>query len=667
MNMLMIAVVLMVTGAAGEAACPAKAKDPSLEGAALLMTRKVRSATKLVQDAEERNEQALSSYGPFRSSGALKYFMKWARGSVESKVRRELVSDLHVVTDSKLLQTEGSQHISMRAASLFAAAVREQCGESIRNQSWSLLEMTESGGVEHLVLRSEGTAKQKIQYLAVRHGRVLVADPPVTCLMQKRDLTSSADSDGADPDLLDPETDEAVKDCKKLFIRTAAANCNKTMEVRVIHATREVIDGFRVDMEVEVTGPSGKTTHHTPSCLFETSSDRTDASLLQQEADPADTDPTEEEKAGLVATLLMHTDLCKADELEGINCRHCSLWLWLGELSMYKGFEHVNDELGRIDVPLMEGVPSEVDHRNTFPKCFRLQNGKESVRNQGACASCWAFAAASAAMNNLCASKDGAMSLASEDDRYEVSVQQLMSCNRQERGCKMGSAGAAHTAWMKNGGISKERDYPYKCGGGNPKNHFEQESPACESFPWGAQCAANSAVPGWLYGGIVVVSGESSMMAVVADGYSLYTSMDVYGNFFKHKDGVYQTLSGDKEGGHALTAIGYGNEDGTKYWLLQNSWGPRWGIDGYGKVQRGTDLAGIEANAYWVKAWVAGGKQPPCRDGMVTGVSAGGKAVPCTDAIGGGYGNLCKHKWYAEMVKSNCPLTCDSCLAIGMP
>merc|ERR1711894_109190 len=140
----------------------------------------------------------------------------------------------------------------------------------------------------------------------------------------------------------------------------------------------------------------------------------------------------------------------------------------------------------------------------------------------------------------------------------------------------------------------------------------------------GAQCAANSAVPGWFYGGIVVVSGESSMMALVADGYSLYTSMDVYGNFFKHKDGA-------------------------KYWLLQNSWGPGWGIDGYGKVQRGTDLAGIEANAYWVKAWVAGGKQPPCRDGMVTGVSAGGKAVSCTDAIGGGYGNLCKHKWYAEM------------------
>jgi len=371
-----------------------------------------------------------------------------------------------------------------------------------------------------------------------------------------------------------------------------------------------------------------------------------------------------------VATLVMQSDLCKADEIEGA-CRSCHLTgrLGLGELSMYKGFEHVNDELARIEVPLMKGAPSEVDHRKTFPKCFLLENGKESVRNQGACSGCWAFAGASSAMNNLCtSSKDGDKALASDDDRFEVSVQQIMSCNDREEGCQQGEAKSVHSAVMNNGGLSKERDFPYMCGGGDSKKHFVEDSEACKAFPWGAQCATNSAVPGWMYGGTVVVKGESGMMALIAEGQSLYVALTCYWNLPDFKgDGVYQTQSSGVMGGHALTAIGYGNQAGTKYWLLQNSWGLGWGVDGYGKYLRGTNLGGIERTAYWVRAWVSGGKEPECRDGPETGVSSGGVGVPCTEAITGAFGNLCQRKdGYGDMVRTNCQKTCDSCITVGV-
>ncbi|XP_004695880.2 PREDICTED: cathepsin B, partial [Condylura cristata] len=59
--------------------------------------------------------------------------------------------------------------------------------------------------------------------------------------------------------------------------------------------------------------------------------------------------------------------------------------------------------------------------------------------------------------------------------------------------------------------------------------------------------------------------------------------------------GVYQHVTGEMMGGHAVRILGWGVEHGTPYWLVGNSWNTDWGDKGFFKILRGQDHCGIES------------------------------------------------------------------------
>lgn len=58
--------------------------------------------------------------------------------------------------------------------------------------------------------------------------------------------------------------------------------------------------------------------------------------------------------------------------------------------------------------------------------------------------------------------------------------------------------------------------------------------------------------------------------------------------------GIFKDTTGAHDLNHAISIVGWGIENGTKYWKVRNSWGSAWGELGYIRVVRGENNLGLE-------------------------------------------------------------------------
>merc|ERR1711924_331880 len=106
-------------------------------------------------------------------------------------------------------------------------------------------------------------------------------------------------------------------------------------------------------------------------------------------------------------------------------------------------------------------------------------------------------------------------------------------------------------------------------------------------------------------------------------------AFNVYSDFENYAGGIYHHVSGGLAGGHAVKVVGWGVENGVKYWKIANSWNPYWGEKGYFRIKFGEGGIDDQAIASSPDAkWSWAGSAEPVPDGLECDV--------CLKAVGAG-------------------------------
>lgn len=201
---------------------------------------------------------------------------------------------------------------------------------------------------------------------------------------------------------------------------------------------------------------------------------------------------------------------------------------------------------------------------------WRKHDAVTSVKTQGACGACWSFASTGAI--------EGAWKLAG-GKMTDLSEQQLIDCNTGDiygeeanSGCQGGTMDPAFEYIMKNKGITTAKKYPY----------LETQNSCNKTL------AKDHIVNLKGYQDVTVGSEEALENALAKGPVALGIEADETKFQLYHK-GIFSGPCGEKLD-HGVLAVGYGEENGKKYWLVKNSWGESWGEGGYIRIERGKQL-----------------------------------------------------------------------------
>jgi cathepsin F len=190
-----------------------------------------------------------------------------------------------------------------------------------------------------------------------------------------------------------------------------------------------------------------------------------------------------------------------------------------------------------------------------------------AVYNQGQCGSCWAFSATEETESmDFLQGNAGA-------EPYHLSIQQVVDCDTQAYGCDGGWTYVAYEYIMKAGGYDSGASYPYTAQDGTCK--FDKSH-------------VQARITGWKY--VTSTKDEAVMKQFIGTTGPASICVDASSWQF-YNGGVIKSCG--KSIDHCVHLVGYDKVDGVEAWVVRNSWGTSWGINGYLYLEYGKDTCAM--------------------------------------------------------------------------
>jgi len=260
--------------------------------------------------------------------------------------------------------------------------------------------------------------------------------------------------------------------------------------------------------------------------------------------------------------------------------------LSIGEAKMHFGLakpvDSVRFSLPQKMTPQVAGLPAVLDWRNKDGV-----NWVSPVLDQGNCGSCVAFASIATLETQY------KISTGFSNFNIKLSPQSLFSCGGGH--CDFGWQPASAARYIQSSGVPEESCMPYTAGATGKDAAC---SARCADAPARSVKIASFTTP------TRTTLDVNAVKTALQNG-PLVTTLGVYADFMVYSSGVYKHTTGELEGGHAVSIVGY--DDNQQAFIIRNSWNTSWGEQGFAYVAY-SDYSGVGDDTWqYVMPSLAGG------------------------------------------------------------